>query len=249
MHTALSPLATGLAANISLSPVNPSAATDWLLLAPYGSGDYHRKEGASLRKYTQTFRRPQAEKMVAAFNALAVKKGVNFRGLPIFAGHPDADPVRWPDERRLGGVVNVAAQHDGLYIKAGWNDLGPRNLTQGYLVYPSPAWTYSGQEASRSNTILPDELQSVGMTNQPNIPTVPAWTNSVAGLPGEIMRGSAQPPADLATVAGRRRAFNERLDELTAPTPRGGRGFTTDQAVQEMRSNPADAALLQAMGA
>ncbi len=116
--------------------------------------------------------------MAAAFNALAARKGDKFRGLPIYAGHPDADPKRWPDERRLGGVTAVEAREDGLYVRAAWNDLGEKNRAEGYLVYPSPAWLYDLRAARRSGVIAPDELRSVGLTNTPRLPDVPAWTNS-----------------------------------------------------------------------
>ena len=152
----------------------------WLLLAPYGETPYWQEEkpGGGGKAFRQVFTRAQGEQMAAAFDALAVRKGGKFRGLPIYAGHPDADPARWPDERRLGGVVGVEARADGLYVRAAWNDLGEQNRAQGYLVYPSPAWLYDVRAARTSGVIAPDELRSVGLTNTPRLPDVPAWTNS-----------------------------------------------------------------------
>lgn len=46
-----------------------------------------------------------------------------------------------------------------------------------------------------------------------------------------------------AAMNARSIAFNVRIDELTA------KGFSTDQAILQMRANPRDAALLVAMGA
>ena len=153
----------------------------WLLLAPYGETPYWHEEktgGGGWKQYRQIFTQTQGERMVAAFNALAARRGEKFRGLPIYAGHPDADPVRWPDERRLGGVIGLEARRDGLYVRAAWNDLGEQNRAQGYLVYPSPAWLYDLRGARASGIIAPDELRSVGLTNTPRLPDVPAWTNS-----------------------------------------------------------------------
>ena len=101
----------------------------WLLLAPYGETPYWHEEkpGGGGKQFRQVFTHAQGEQMAAAFNALAARKGGKFRGLPIYAGHPDADPARWPDERRLGGVVGVEARGDGLYVRAAWNDLGEQN--------------------------------------------------------------------------------------------------------------------------
>ena len=171
-----------LALGVNAAPAgaaNLSDAAGWLLLAPYGETPYQCREATNgVRSYRQVFTRSQAERMVAAFNTLAVRKGDGFRGLPIYAGHPDADPVRWPDERRLGGVVALEARGDGLYARAAWNDLGEQNRAQGYLVYPSPAWLYDARSARGNGVIAPDELRSVGLTNTPRLPDVPAWTNS-----------------------------------------------------------------------
>ena len=168
-----------LATNVELTSL--AAHTDpegWLLLAPYGETPYwHKDDSGNWQQFRQIFTREQAARMVVAFNALAAKKGHRFRGLPIYAGHPDADPKRWPDERRLGGVVNLDARADGLYVRAAWNDLGEQNRAQGYLVYPSPAWLYDRAAARTSGVIAPDELRSVGLTNTPRLPDVPAWTN------------------------------------------------------------------------
>lgn len=165
----------------------------WLLLAPYGETPYWHEEkpgGGGWKQFRQVFTRTQGERMVAAFNTLAARKGERFRGLPIYAGHPDADPARWPDERRLGGVTGLEARGDGLYVRAAWNDLGEQNRAQGYLVYPSPAWLYDLRTARSSGVIAPDELRSVGLTNTPRLPDVPAWTNSEEAFSGQAGRQS-----------------------------------------------------------
>ena len=173
----------GLAANAQPGDTDP-----WLLLAPYGETAYWHedKPGGGWRQFRQVFTRTQGERMAAAFNSLAARKGGAFRGLPIYSGHPDADPRRWPDERRLGGVVAVEARGDGFYVRAAWNDLGEKNRAEGYFVYPSPAWLYDQRAARSSGVIAPEELRSVGMTNTPRIQDVPAWTNA-----------DEQPPAPL----------------------------------------------------
>ena len=171
---------TMLATNVELTSLTAHTDSDgWLLLAPYGETPYwHKDDAGHWQQLRQVFTQEQAGRMVAAFNQLATKKGQRFRGLPIYAGHPDADPQRWPDERRLGGVVNLDARADGLYVRAAWNDLGEQNRAQGYLVYPSPAWLYDRDAARGSGIIAPDELRSVGLTNTPRLPDVPAWTNA-----------------------------------------------------------------------
>lgn len=186
MHILNETVAVGSNAAAHIAAVDLSDAAGWLLLAPYGETPYwHADKAGGTKRYRQVFTRAQAGRMVAAFNALAARKGAGFRGLPIYAGHPDADPVRWPDERRLGGVVGLEARGDGLYARAAWNDLGEQNRAQGYLVYPSPAWLYDLRTAQGSGIIAPDELRSVGLTNAPRLPDVPAWTNHETTNPSE----------------------------------------------------------------
>lgn len=124
----------------------------------------------------QKVERADAEAMVSAFNSLRGRLGRMFRGLPIFAGHPDADPARYGDHRRYGRIEELSARDDGLYGRAAWNALGRENLEEGYLLYPSPRW-YLRKDGRH---VRPDELISVGLTNRPNIPGDP-WAKNDAG--------------------------------------------------------------------
>ena len=172
-------LTIGTALNADVPAISPEAGDGWLLLAPYGRTAYwHEEKPGDWKQYEQVFQRDQAQRMVTAFNTLTAKKGKRFRGLPIYSGHPDCDPQRWPDERRLGGVMEMDARDDGLYVRAAWNELGEKNRSEGFLVYPSPAWDYNLRAAKRTGRIEPDELRSIGMTNSPRIADVDAWTNS-----------------------------------------------------------------------
>ncbi len=181
-------VAVGINSAAHVEPVNLSAKDGWLLLAPYGETPYLQREGpgpGDVKQYRQVFTRPQAERMAAALHALAASEGEEFCGLPIYAGHPDANPVRWPDERRLGGVLGLEARPDGLYARPAWNDLGEQNRTHNYLVYPSPAWIYDRRVAQSTGIIAPDELRSVGLTNSPRIAHVRPWTNRAETLSSE----------------------------------------------------------------
>jgi hypothetical protein len=169
-------VAFGTAVNVS-----PIGESEWLEF-PYGESEYWLKERSGWKKYTQTFLRPQADKMVVAINSLREKKGAAWRGLPIFVGHPDADPVRWPDDKRLGGILELEAGEQAMRLRVAWNDEGEKNRDQGYYVYPSPAWIYDFKLAANTGQIIPDELRSVGLTNTPRIQDSPAWTNSESSL-------------------------------------------------------------------
>ena len=171
-------MAVGVALNADAAPPIPASGDEWLLLAPYGETAYWQQEKGAPKRYRQIFTRPQAETMAATFNSLKDAKGGRFRGLPVYAGHPDGDPARWPDESRLGGIMGLEARADGVYAQVAWNDRGEQNRQQGYLVYPSPAWLYDLKAARQNGIIAPDELRSVGLTNSPRIPDVHAWSNS-----------------------------------------------------------------------
>lgn len=173
-HAADRCIAIGLATNIT-SILGPE---EWQPLADYSTTDYWREENGKWKKYQQVLARPQAEKMVAAINRQKAKQGTHFRGLPIYRGHPDADPKQWPDDARYGGVTDLEARADGLYAKLAWNDLGAKNKEQGYYIYPSPAWLFDESDAQSRGIIAPDVLQSVGLTNTPRIPSSKPWTNT-----------------------------------------------------------------------
>ncbi|MGC4068428.1 MAG: hypothetical protein QM784_28035 [Polyangiaceae bacterium] len=117
--------------------------------------------------------------MVASFNSALAKLGRIFRGTPIYVGHPDVDPARYPDTRRVGKVMKLEAREDGLWGQAAWNTLGEENRQQGFHVYPSPFWLCVA--ASNGQGIEPVELVSVGLTNTPNIRTSRPATANDAG--------------------------------------------------------------------
>lgn len=181
-------LVISLAVNVALS-----GESGWKRLASYGETDYWEKQPDNTwRKFNQVFTRDQAVRMVDAFNVTSGKP--NFRGLPIYIGHPDANPQRWPDDKRLGKIIGCEAREDGLWVNVEWNDLGRKNAQEGYYIYPSPAWLFPRALAAQTGKVLPDELQSVGLTNTPNIKDVDAWTNTApAGGPQPIDDSTLNP--------------------------------------------------------
>ena len=181
------PVTIGIAFNVGAE--FSAAGTDWALLCPYGTSAYWKQEPDPFgklvwNKYDQVVERAQAEQMEAAFNQSASESGANWRGLPIFVGHPDIDPARWQDDRRMGRIVGLRAGEGGIEVQRVWNDLGEKNREQGYWVYPSPVWTYDEAEKARGR-IVPVAMASVGMTNQPRIKNVPAWNAEQVLPPAE----------------------------------------------------------------
>lgn len=183
---------------------------EWFQVAPYG--EHPNRVGLQL------FTKSAAEKVVASFNSVAGKIGRFFRGLPIYAGHPDVDPGRWPDSRRLGKITELQAREDGLYAKAVWNALGAENNEQGYYVFPSPRWWVDRV----GKGVVPKELISVGLTNTPNIRTsAPVTANDEQAAPepnqNEAKDGTADAiNAAVAPLVAARDAALEQVTDLTA---------------------------------
>lgn len=186
---------------------------EWELIAPYG--DFPTAD----RKKVQKFTRKEADSMVSAFNSVWHRMGKLFRGVPIFHGHPDVDPKNWPDDRRLGKVVELKADDAGLWGKPEYNDLGKQNQAEGWWVYPSPAWLHP---LTSSNVIQPDELLSIGLVNTPNIPGSVPWSNSTDPTEDE-------PTTDI---------MKEKLCALLGLDPATA---TDDQCIEKVTAMKADA--------
>lgn len=139
----------------------------WSKLCPFGifaAADWGPASGLE-----QVLTPELAGQMVAHFNSIKGKLRNLWRGLPVFVGHPDVDRSVWRDERRLGKVEALEVRNDGLYFRSAWNRFGLDNIQEGFWVYPSPVFRC---RKGQGNQILCDRLQSVGLTNVPNIPGV-----------------------------------------------------------------------------
>lgn len=168
--------AFNLATAAPLAPLDGEPQIEeWLELAPYGESIYrHTNPDGSVASFRQCFTREGAERMVKTFNHWTSQLGRFFRGAPVYVGHPDADPARWPDSTRIGAVKKVEARETSAFVLVAWNAKGMENRREGYHVYPSPGWDCEVQ----GDRIVPDVLFSVGMVNTPNIHNVKPWTNS-----------------------------------------------------------------------
>jgi hypothetical protein len=153
------------------APDDAAAEEDggWFKISPYGV--FPGKTPGR----PQHFSEAQARDVVGEFNSVLGRLGRLFRGIPIYRGHPDVDPVIWPDDRRIGKIAEMQARPDGLWGRAEWNSLGAENQREGFWIYPSPRWDAPAGRAR----FEPDRLISVGMTNTPRIPgSEPAVHNS-----------------------------------------------------------------------
>lgn len=157
----------GAVSNAADAPID-DVVGGWVKIAPFGTYPGSRPDRP------QHFTEAEANSMVKEFTSLRGKLGRMFRGIPIYIGHPDKDPVTYSDHRRLGRLCGLEVRPDGLYGEPEWNALGEENLREGYWVYPSPRWDAPvGRKEFR-----PDRLISVGLTNMPRIADSEPVTNS-----------------------------------------------------------------------
>jgi phage I-like protein len=204
------------------SPLAPSvgAANDlqqadgWLRITPWG--EYPHRAGR------QKIGTDDGQTMVTAYNSVRSRLARLFRGLPVFAGHPDMDAAAYPDRRRYGKVVDLETREDGLYGKVEWNDLGQQAMEQGHYLYASPAWRLRRD----GNFVRPTELISVGLTNTPNIPgdpwaenerteMLPAWLQSALVKSGRLVAGETD-EAKIETAFNALLADAGRVPDLAA---------------------------------
>lgn len=145
---------------------------EWQQIAPYGVFPH--------RLGRQKFNRERAKIIAANIAAEAVKHGKEWRGIPIFIGHPrerGGDEDQLPEPPRIGAVMEAEDRDDGLWGRIADNAKGKENRAEGYHVYPSPGWLFDEGEAGE---ILPRELDHIGMTNTPNLAGSKPWTNSTS---------------------------------------------------------------------
>jgi len=136
---------------------------------PYGS--YRHKLGL------QVFDQAAANQMVAAHNSALSKltrwlTGVSY---PVYVGHPDIPGSKDLDKKAYGWIETMVAENEGLRLGVKWSPEGRALVDNAAYKFYSPTWWLRGD--SRKQT--PAVFQSMGLTNQPNIP-VPALANDAA---------------------------------------------------------------------
>jgi hypothetical protein len=161
----------------------------WIQLVPYG--DYPHSgplggDGKPLKKngkvlypvgVVQRLDNEAAKVLVDQFNSVAAKLARAFVGLPWYIGHPDLDPVKYPDSKSYGWIKDLANRDDGLYAKVDWNP-GGKELIEGKSFKLFSPFFSRGEDTGEKlpngrNVIRPTLLKSVGFTNNPNIDVIP----------------------------------------------------------------------------
>jgi hypothetical protein len=132
-------------------------------LAPFGD---HPNSGG-IQHVTEEGCRSLANSFNSIWNSLP--RG----GAPIYVGHPDhpAFAQRDRDTRALGWIKSLDVRDGGLWANAKWNTRGRTIVNEEELIYPSVNWEVRRRDG------VPTRLQSVGLTNSPNIQGLPPISN------------------------------------------------------------------------
>lgn len=91
----------------------------------------------------------------------------NFRGLPVYIGHPDVKAFydKYRDHRSYGWITEIIAHDDYLEMQVDWTTPGEEMIANEQFVYFSPYWM-----TKRANGAAhPFAIRSVGLTHEPMI--------------------------------------------------------------------------------
>lgn len=140
---------------------------EWIQIAPLGD-----------HAHAQGMQRVDAlcvAQMANRFNSFRARIGRMFAGVPVFEGHHDSDPEKYPNGRSFGWVIELQDRgSEGLWARVKWTDEGRQLVKGGQYKFVSPLWT--GREIARENGKIiyrPEDLLSLALTNLPNLPLPP----------------------------------------------------------------------------
>ena len=137
---------------------HPLAESGKPIFIPFGEWNY---DGQS----RQRLDRAHGEKIANELNARVAKGDP---GIPVYQGHPDVPALaaKYPDKGALGWVVRAELANedgkDGLALTVEWD----RDPGRGFRWF-SPYWLANSRDGG---TYIVDEIASIGLVNNPNIP-------------------------------------------------------------------------------
>ena len=141
---------------------HPLAESGKPIFIPFGEWNY---DGQS----RQRLDRAHGEKIANELNARVAKGDP---GIPVYQGHPDVPALaaKYPDKGALGWITRIELVNEspdgravpGLALTVEW----VRDPGRGFRWF-SPYWLANSREGG---TYIVDEIASIGLVNNPNIP-------------------------------------------------------------------------------
>lgn len=129
----------------------------WYHIVPMGEFKVRRPDGAVI---LQVIDDRAIAAMVERFQGEAMKLLVDYDHFSYDEGHKS---------EAAGWIVEVEARTDGLWARIEWTDAGQPAIVNKRYRFVSPVWLPSECEKIADNQLRPMRLDSVGLTNQPNM--------------------------------------------------------------------------------
>ena len=135
------------------------APDNWIHIAPIGE---HPHPTGLL----QVIDKDACESMYKNFNAKKTADG-NFPGVLVDYDHKSLNPDDTTEA--AGWLDKLQVRSDGLWAHSRWSDGGQKSVQGGNFRLVSPVWQRSDCEDLGNNRVRPTVLDSVALTNQPNL--------------------------------------------------------------------------------
>lgn len=125
---------------------------------------------------TQVFDRESAQSMANELASLLGKISRGFRGVPVYAGHPDHPDQRmaaqYPDRKARGWIKEIIVGENSARFVTAYNELGKGEVEDAQWAGYSPLWLMQ-PVANQRGKFRPMILKSMALTNNPNMPVPP----------------------------------------------------------------------------
>lgn len=143
-----------------------AAESPWIPIAP--AGRFKTSDG----KFVQVLNSEAFQTVVDWFQNIGskLKRVLGIDSVPVFLGHPDFAPDKWPQRKQLGTVTALKEIGSDLCAQIAWNADGRQVIAEGKHIYPSAAWDC--EQLGDAAEITPAVLWSVGLWHKPNIKEV-----------------------------------------------------------------------------
>lgn len=163
-----------LACNENLAANEAVVAGSFTITQPDGFeiayGEYAHPVG------TQVFDRESAQSMANELASLLGKITRGFRGVPVYAGHPDHPDQRmaaqYPDRKARGWIKEIIVGDKSARFVTAYNELGKGEVEDAQWAGYSPLWLMQ-PIANERGKFRPMILKSMALTNNPNMPVPP----------------------------------------------------------------------------
>ena len=117
----------------------------------------------------------------------------NFTGLLMDFDHFSCDLSK--PSVAAGWIVELLAREDGIWCKVRWTDAGLAAVNGGQYRFVSPVFVEKDLQPVGGNRVRPLRLDCCGLTNQPNMKSLQAITNSARALPATFRTFKSIPEA------------------------------------------------------